>query len=85
MSQVRKLQNGGGTKPGKLIIDSRTYDMSNQKLFEDFDDYISRAPVDLKPYLGTVIPDLRSGLTVIGNSEANTNTFSKPANMSNKM
>ena len=85
MSQVRKLQNGGSTKPGKLIIDSRTYDMSNQKLFEDFDDYISRAPVDLKPYLGTVIPDLRSGLTVIGNSEANTNTFSKPANMSNKM
>lgn len=79
MSQIKKLQAGGN-----FTIDSRTWNASDADFLLALEEHINNAPHQYLPYLGTVISDLKSGKNLTGNRAANTQTFSKPGDMSKK-
>lgn len=82
MSQVRKLLNGNKIEKheyGHVIIGSNDYDMNDETIRKDFEEYLAKKGADYGDYLSGVMDMLKSGESYNGDVIGNTSNYGGPS------
>lgn len=82
MSQVRKLLNGNKIEKhqyGHVIIGSNDYDMNDEAIRKDFEEYLAKKGADYGDYLSGVMDMLKSGDSYNGDAIGNTSNYGGPS------
>ena len=81
MSQVRKLLNGDKIPKhayGSVIIGSNVFDMNDEAVRKDFEDYLAKKGSEYGDYLSGVMSMLQSGQDYNGDAIGNTSNYGGP-------